>query len=220
MRERLRVTQLRRKMGLGEQEEVRAMFEDYWQEVFSSYPFEIAKGKLVSFFSLVLDDAADAPDFSESAPLPFDPAEEIVPLRDLAEWGDWSRSAVSSVFSLARIKRTGRFPLPLVKALSFIEECWNKPIQLSDVAERSLVSTAYLSKLFSDHLDSTFVDYLTELRVTHAERLIRETRLTVKEVAHNVGYQDPNYFSKVFRKTVGISPSMYAERSRYENESH
>jgi len=44
--------------------------------------------------------------------------------------------------------------------------------------------------------------------------------LTVKEVAYAVGYQDPNYFSKIFRKTVGMSPSMYAERSRYGNQNY
>ena len=141
-------------------------------------------------------------------------------LEDLAAGKDWSLATFNRIYTMTRGKRTGQFPVPLVRALAFIETSFERQIQLSEVADAAHVSTAYLSKLFSDHLGSTFVDYLTEIRVGHAEQLIRENRLTVKEVAYAVGYQDPNYFSKIFRKTVGMSPSMYAERSRYGNQNY
>ncbi len=219
IRERLRIIQIRRKMGLSECEEVRALFTEYWGEVFASYGLETAKAKMAAFFSLLIDDVTGCYQSHSDAAVPFDPAEEIMALEDLSAWKDWSLAAFNRIYAMSRLKRTGQFPVPLVRALSFIETSFDQQIQLSDVAESAHVSTAYLSKLFSDHLCSSFVDYLTELRVAHAEQLIRENRLTVKEVAHAVGYQDPNYFSKIFRKTVGISPSMYAERSRYDNKS-
>jgi len=78
------------------------------------------------------------------------------------------------------------------------------------------VSPAYLSRLFGEHMNSSFIDYLTVLRIERAEKLIRENRSSIKEVSFAVGYQDPNYFSKIFRKIVGISPSMYAQRGLYE----
>lgn len=220
IRERLRIIQIRRKMGLSESEEVRDLFMEYWGEVFASYSLEMSKAKMAAFFSLLIDDATGCYQSHSDAAVPFDPAEEIMALNDLSAWKDWSLAAFNRIYSMARLKRTGSFPVPLVRALAFIETSFEQQIQLSDVAEAAHVSSAYLSKLFSDHLDSSFVDYLTEIRVAHAEQLIRENRLTVKEVAYNVGYQDPNYFSKIFRKTVGISPSMYAQRSRYGNQNH
>lgn len=220
IRERLRVIQIRRKMGLSDCEEVRALFSEYWSEIFASYSFEMAKAKMAAFFSLLIDDATGCYQSHSDTAVPFDPAEEIMGLEDLAAWKDWSLATFNRIYTMTRGKRTGQFPVPLVRALAFIETSFERQIQLSEVADAAHVSTAYLSKLFSDHLGSTFVDYLTEIRVGHAEQLIRENRLTVKEVAYAVGYQDPNYFSKIFRKTVGMSPSMYAERSRYGNQNY
>jgi len=218
LRERLRIVQIRRKLGLSELEELRSIFTEYWEESFSSFPFALAKAKMVALFSLLIDDATGCYQSSSDTLVPFDPAEELLGVEDIAAWKDWAQAAFNRVYSLARLKRTGQFPVPLVKALSYIEECYDKQIQLSDVADAAQVSSAYVSKLFTEHLESTFVDYLTEIRVAHAERLIRENTLTIKEISNAVGYQDPNYFSKIFRKSVGISPSMYAQRSRYDEE--
>ena len=130
---------------------------------------------------------------------------------------DWTLAAFNRIYALARQKRTGEIPVPLVKALAFIDANYNRQIQLPDAAGAANVSGAYLSRLFGEHMGSSFVDYLTVLRIENAEKLIRERRISIKEVAYEVGYQDPNYFSKIFRKITGISPSMYAERSKYEN---
>jgi two-component system response regulator YesN len=107
--------------------------------------------------------------------------------------------------------------VPLIRALEFIDERYASSLQLADVATAAQVSPAYLSRLFGEQMGASFVDYLTELRIERAERLIREGGQSIKEIAFAVGYQDPNYFSKIFRKAVGMSPSMYAEKERYEN---
>jgi two-component system response regulator YesN len=82
------------------------------------------------------------------------------------------------------------------------------------VADAAQVSAAYLSRLFSEHLKTNFVDYLTELRMEKAEKLILEGKMNIKEVAFAVGYQDPNYFSKIFKKTTGMLPTVYAAERR------
>lgn len=205
LRERLRFAQVRRKLGIAPLEEVRQVFVALWEEIFGSYDFIVAKAKMVSLFALLLDD--------EDA-LPFDPAEEIIPIRDQQEWSAWSLQAFNSLHVLYQLRRTGRFPLPLVKAIEFIASRYADQLQLSDAAEAAQVSPAYLSRLFSEHLQSSFVDYLTELRIEKAEKLIRTTRMSIKEVAVAVGYRDPNYFGKIFRKATGLPPTVYAAEKR------
>jgi two-component system response regulator YesN len=215
LRERIRVLQLRRKLGLAPLDEVQDEFRAYWQEIFGVYDFAVAKSKMVALFSLLIDDGTG--ETPEVVPAPgVSPAEDITPLVDAAAWARWSGPALEVVHRWAAQSRLGGLPGPLVKALAFVDEHFDRPLQLSDAAEAACVSPAYLSRLFSDHMDSTFVGYLTVLRMEKAEKLVREHRLNIKEVAFRVGYQDPNYFSKIFRKVVGISPSLYARGDRHE----
>ncbi len=217
LRERLRVAQIRRKMGIAGIEEVRAIFVSLWEEVFASYDFNLAKTKMATFFAFFLDDATGCfSGGSEEAP-PMDVVEEIVAIADEPGWAEWSLQAFNKLYRLLELKRSGDFPLPLVKALEYVGEHYSEPLQQSAVADAAMVSSAYLSRLFSEHLHTTFVDYVTELRVERAEKLIRESRMSIKEVAFQVGYQDPNYFSKIFRKVTGLPPTMYAAENRAEN---
>ena len=98
--------------------------------------------------------------------------------------------------------------------MEYIHEHYTKPIQLSSAAEAAKVSSAYLSRLFSEYIQCTFIDYVTALRIEQAEKLIREARMNIKEVSFAVGFQDANYFSKIFRKITGLPPSVYAAEKR------
>ncbi|HAE23456.1 MAG TPA: DNA-binding response regulator [Spirochaetaceae bacterium] len=216
VRERLRIIQLRRMMRISALEELRKLFITLWEEIFASYGFIVAKAKMAAIFTLLLDDAAGCYSGHSEIELPFAPAEEIMPIANLADWADWSLQAFNTVHALVAARRSGQFPLPLVKAVEFINEHYAEQLQLSSAAEAASVSTAYLSRLFSEHLCTSFVEYLTELRVEEAERLIRESRMSIKQIAFSVGYQDPNYFGKIFRKATGLPPTMYAAANRAE----
>jgi len=214
LRERLRINQIRRKLGLVPLEEARKVFTALWGEVFGSYDFTVAKAKMATLFALLIDDCVGFfTGRSEDIP-PFDPAVEIMPIRDFDEWSAWSLQAFNVFHNLFQLRRAGRFPLPLVKAIDFIGARYADQLQLSDAADAAQVSSAYLSRLFTEHLQTTFIDYLTELRVEKAERLIRTTRMSIKEVAFAVGYRDPNYFGKIFRKATGLPPTVYAAENR------
>lgn len=216
LRERMRMVQIRRRIGVAPQEEVRGIFTALWEELFASYDFSVAKGKMTAFFTLLVDDCTGCFSSHTDEEPPLSPAEEIMPIADLAEWGAWSLQAFDKMHGAFARCRSGNFPPPLAKALDFLNEHYADQLQLSTAAEAAQVSGAYLSRLFSEHLHTTFIDYLTELRVEKAERLIRESRMNVKEVAYAVGYQDPNYFSKIFRKATGMPPSAYAAERRPE----
>ena len=213
-RERFRIVQIRRRIGHSGHDDMRSLFDTHCRQVFTSADFRIAKAKMVALFTLLLEDAGGFYGGKTDSAPPFSPAEEITPLGDLPAWDEWSRQAFDRILELFALKRAGDFPGPLAKAVDFINERYTEPIQLASAAEAAKVSPAYLSRLFSEHLRTSFVDYLTELRIDQAERLLRETALSVKEISFAVGIQDPNYFSKLFRKATGLSPTLYSAEMR------
>jgi two-component system response regulator YesN len=214
LRERMRIVQVRRKIGIVGEDEAAALFTVFWEEIFAFHDFAVAKAKMVAFFTLLIDDLCGCYGALSEVEPPFSPAEEITAVADQAEWVAWSSRAFADLCRSFQTKRSGNFPVPLAKALEFLNERFGDQIQLGDVAEAAQVSTSYLSRLFSEHLQVTFIDYLTELRIGKAESLIRDSRLTIKEIGYAVGYQDPNYFGKIFRKTTGVPPTIYAAEHR------
>jgi two-component system response regulator YesN len=98
------------------------------------------------------------------------------------------------------------------KAISFITANYHRPIGLSDVAGHVMLNAAYFSKLFKDSTGETFVNYLTQYRINMATELMRDPSLKVYEIASRVGYENTQYFTKVFKSVKGISPNVYKEK--------
>jgi Response regulator containing CheY-like receiver domain and AraC-type DNA-binding domain len=85
----------------------------------------------------------------------------------------------------------------------------NPYFSLDDIADLLYISPNYLRQLFKQETGTTFVEYLTAVRMKQAERLLRNGRLKISDVAEQVGYKDPRYFSSCFKKRYHISPSEY-----------
>lgn len=97
--------------------------------------------------------------------------------------------------------------IPVIKkACQYIKENYNREITLEDTASFCHLSTFYFSKIFKEHKNKNFINYLTEIRLEEAKRLLKETDLTMKEISGRVGYRDPNYFARVFKRVLNCSP--------------
>jgi two-component system response regulator YesN len=94
----------------------------------------------------------------------------------------------------------------------YIQKNFDKELSLESAAEVVRVSPFYLSRLFRKETGGTFIDYLTEFRIKKARELLSVPTNNVKDVCYMVGYRDPNYFARVFKKNSGMTPSEYRER--------
>jgi two-component system response regulator YesN len=68
------------------------------------------------------------------------------------------------------------------------------------------LSASHFSAVFSQEAHQTFKEYLTEIRINKAKELLRMTTLRSADIAYQVGYNDPHYFSSVFKRNTGLSP--------------
>ena len=95
--------------------------------------------------------------------------------------------------------------------LAYITQRYMEDIAVKDIAGYLGYSEAYFCKLFKQAFGHSFVSYLTDFRMQKAEELMRTSRLSIKEIGKAVGYPDPNYFTKVYRRVRGVSPSEFRE---------
>jgi two-component system response regulator YesN len=93
------------------------------------------------------------------------------------------------------------------KACEFIKENYFREISLEDTARFCNLSTFYFSRIFKEHKNQNFINYLTEIRINEAKRLLKEENISMKEISEKIGYHDPNYFTRVFKRVENISPS-------------
>lgn len=99
------------------------------------------------------------------------------------------------------------------KAKRYILEHYMERISLEQVASAISISPGYLSTVFRQSTGMCFTDYVTSVKIGQAKRLLKETNYKVYEVAEMLGYQSSYYFSKVFKKVVGMTPTEYSGKA-------
>ena len=92
------------------------------------------------------------------------------------------------------------------------EERVNKELGIQDVAELFNYSEAYFCKIFRQCFDKSFTTYLMEYRINKAKELMMDLRYNIKDIGTEVGYRDSNYFSKIFKKAEGMTPTEFRQR--------
>jgi AraC-like DNA-binding protein len=97
---------------------------------------------------------------------------------------------------------------------SYIEAHFRESMTIEQLARMAEVSPKYYVSLFKKTYGKTAIDYLTEVRVNMAKQLMLQTDVRLKDVAYQVGYNDEFYFSRMFKKEVGVSPTVYLKNRR------
>ena len=93
--------------------------------------------------------------------------------------------------------------------ISEIQERYTENITLTELAETYKISTGHLSNLIKRELKLSFSEYIAARRIQRAKELLADDTLSIEQIAGMVGYKDYFYFTKVFKKVAGVSPSKY-----------
>ncbi|MBQ8689269.1 MAG: helix-turn-helix transcriptional regulator [Clostridia bacterium] len=99
--------------------------------------------------------------------------------------------------------------LRLAPVITFISEHYCEKIYVEKLADMITVSPDYFTKMFRDSIGKTPIDYINGLRVNRAMVLLFDTKMSMAEIADEVGFCNPNYFHKIFKQYMGVSPLAY-----------
>ena len=114
---------------------------------------------------------------------------------------------------------TNRYTEIVEDAVKYIEENYSdEELSLNQLASHVNVSPNHLSTIFSQQTGQTFIKYLTEYRMDKAKEMLKCTSMRSSEISEAVGYKDPHYFSYMFKKTVGVTPTNYRGGKDSEEE--
>ena len=126
------------------------------------------------------------------------------------EVGSYFQGLLSMAMEFNKRKNEDQGKSVLSKVVEYIDQHYEQEsLSLNDVAEYAEVSASYLSATFSQGMQVTFVEYVTQKRMEKAKKLLRTSTLSTGEISAQVGFKDPHYFSFVFKKTQGMSPREY-----------
>jgi sigma-B regulation protein RsbU (phosphoserine phosphatase) len=113
---------------------------------------------------------------------------------------------------LDTIKKTPHSHRIINKARIYLESNYQYQLMVEDVAREMSVSTSHFKKIFKRDLGYTFSNYLNMLRIQKAKELLLNSRKSITEIAYDIGYNDSNYFSTVFKNLEGVSPREYRKK--------
>ena len=151
-------------------------------------------------------------------------AQDMLDLEDLhAAWGSPGFDAVARarlVRIVAVMGRTPRWSAPVARALAYIKDNYGRQIGLELAADSVGLSPNRLSRLLVEETGRGFSDLLIDYRIERAKALLVEPGASIKQVSIACGYPDPNYFSRLFKKVTGRTPSSFPNGPAEARDEH
>ena len=105
------------------------------------------------------------------------------------------------------------------QSVAYMAQHLDRPLQVATLAAHVNISPSHFFAVFKRRVGSAPMDYFTRLRMQRARRLLEGSSLSVKEIAGKLGYDDPFYFSRVFKSVNGVAPSDYRSAQRRPGQS-
>jgi Response regulator containing CheY-like receiver domain and AraC-type DNA-binding domain len=135
-------------------------------------------------------------------------------IRNLDQLFSWIAVLAKKIRERTSVLRANNAQRLLDQAVSFIQQNYSDPdLTIDDVCDSLGISASYLSQLFKKHKESTFVKFLTAVRMEKAMDRLVSSGDRIVEIAAACGYQDVYYFSHTFKKQVGMPPKKYREEN-------
>lgn len=142
-----------------------------------------------------------------------DPVKEITKLKSEEEIIEYVKSVIIKAYNARRNMVNENISLLIKAVLKYINVNYSRyELSLNMISEEFNVSTSYVSNKFKEEVGTNFIKYLNGLRVKKAKEYLKNLSLKVYMVSEKVGYEDVRYFSRIFRKYTGYTPTEYQKK--------
>jgi transcriptional regulator GlxA family with amidase domain len=132
----------------------------------------------------------------------------------ITEYGEHGAGQPLVAAASADARRRNEAVLRIEETVAYMQQHLDQPLQVATLAAKANVSPSQFFLLFKRCVGSAPIDYFIRMRMQRASRLLCDTNLSVKEVAARLGYDDPFYFSRIFKSVNGLAPSDYRAAQR------
>ena len=141
---------------------------------------------------------------------PVNPAILLELLEEIRSMFDDRHTAIQPI----HIEDNQDTPVIFNEILIYMQENFHHKLALTHLAGHFHFNKNYICNLFKKHAKTTFITYLTQLRIEASKKLLENSSLSLGEIAKQVGFSDSYYFSRVFKAECGCSPSLYRNRAK------
>lgn len=155
-----------------------------------------------------------------SYPLPREAKDEILAqidstvleCRSMDDMRREVRAAFGRIAAAIELSRGNQYDEVFGQVIKYLDAHYPQKLSLPSVAERFHYHPSYFSTLFKQNVGATFSDYLFEVRMREAAKLLKQSQMYAAKVGEKVGYAGATYFTKAFKKRFGMSPDQYRKR--------
>ncbi|GAE94302.1 DNA-binding response regulator [Gracilibacillus boraciitolerans JCM 21714] len=177
------------------------MFESYFSSIQQASDFRVSViQKAMEDFFIVLTRAMKELGYNENIQTNLGQFDTSIQIKEV------SKAYLIMIIERIEEWRSNGIQSILLQAKNYMDKYYDSSISLGDVAQKVGISSYYLSKLFKDTFQITFIDYLTNTRLQKAKELLLDQDISLKEIAIMIGYKDPpNYFSRYLKKQTELT---------------
>ncbi|MDU0202196.1 response regulator [Paenibacillus sp. MAH-36] len=204
-------------MRMNSNEKVESKLEEVFQTIREQrlsldYTYVISMGLVSVCLSYVTENGQPIEDcFGEA----FFPYSEIKRLESIDATSVWIKELFSRALEYTGKHKKTRSSKIAQSAKEYIEQRYHDPeLQVDQIAQHVFMNPSYLRAVFKKEIGMTVTDYVTHVRMHKAKEQLGKGNIRLADIAENIGFSDPSYFSKSFKKFFGYSPSEY-ENNRF-----
>lgn len=202
------------KIALGDKPSSQKILNEILGYVFfaSGKDFEIIKARILELVVLLSRAAVEGgADAAEIFGLNYKYLSDIHLLKNVEELTLWLSKIMvrftDCVFNLADIRHKDT----IYKAVDYIKRNYMLRLTLEEVAGYVYLNPSYFSKIFKNEMKCNFVTYVNKVRISASKNLLSDTSIPLTDVSSMAGFEDQSYFTKVFKKTTGVTPGKFRE---------
>ena len=209
---RVQIETISRCFLLGDTEAIYAQWKIIYDQAMnhqSIHPEDFKLQVLDLLFTLTKSAMQNGANVKSVMPLQIKYARGLHDLETLAEIDRWMRGIIKELVSLVNEVHSVQVLKSVQEVLQYMETNFEKDISLEGMAEKVELSPNYLSAVFKQTTGSSFTHYLTDLRMKKAKQILLDFNVSIQEVAEITGYRSSQYFSRVFKNKLAMTPTEY-----------